>query len=296
MLCALRVSGVASAPAAVPTLADHPSAHPPRVRASYTLLARVDLLQYRLCLCIISHLVPPLVAPTSSINEAHDRTLAGRLWTVAGDAFLSLATGSGTSWTAESPKEPVPPSPAKCTFKAGFDWNEGVDVPFAHASTQQVCCDLCHARAGCQGSTFYQGKCFFKSAADVSKGLKPGKRGVVACVKGSPARPPPPPAPSPSKDDVLTINATVPGDLVTDLQNAGLIDDPLFEVNFRNSSLWHGRTWTYRTTFDTAKLSPTAGSTDVLLVLDGAHQPRPQALALPSADRVLKWYRVLTRR
>lgn len=128
------------------------------------------------------------------------------------------------------------------------------------------------------GSTFYQGKCFFKSAADVSKGLKPGKAGVVACVKGPSARPPPPPVPSPSKNDVITINATVPGDLVTDLQNAGLIGDPLFEVNFRNSSLWHGRTWTYRTTFDTVKLSDATGSTDVLLVLDGAHQPLDQQL------------------
>lgn len=56
---------------------------------------------------------------------------------------------------------------------------------------------------------------------------------------------------------------------MTDLQKAGLIGDPLFEVNFLNSSLWHGRTWTYRTTFDAAKLSAVAGSTDVLLVLDG---------------------------
>lgn len=151
LLCALRVA--AGAPAAVPTLADHP---------------------------------------------------------VAGDAFLSLTTGSGTSWSADSPKHPLAPPAAKCTFKTGFDWNEGVDCPVAPASTQQLCCDLCHARPDCMASTFYQGKCFFKSAADVSKGMKPGKAGVVACVKG-PSAPPAPPAPPPSKDDVLSIDATVPG-------------------------------------------------------------------------------------
>ena len=56
---------------------------------------------------------------------------------VAGDAFLSLTTGSGTSWSADSPKHPLAPPAAKCTFKTGFDWNEGADCPVAPASTQQ---------------------------------------------------------------------------------------------------------------------------------------------------------------
>ena len=47
----------------------------------------------------------------------------------------------------------------------------------------------------------------------------------------------------------LQIDASVPGDLLTDLQNAGQIGDPLVEKNFLNSSLWAARTWTYSTTF-----------------------------------------------
>ena len=41
--------------------------------------------------------------------------------------------------------------------------------------------------------------------------------------------------------DRLTIPATVPGDLVTDLQNAGaLVGDPLTDSNFMNASMWNG--------------------------------------------------------
>jgi beta-galactosidase/beta-glucuronidase len=77
---------------------------------------------------------------------------------------------------------------------------------------------------------------------------------------------------------VLSINTTVPGDLVSDLQAAGWIGDPLFSTNFRNSTFWHGQIWTYRTTFDAASmlssLSPASrGSSspneDVVLVMDG---------------------------
>ena len=72
---------------------------------------------------------------------------------------------------------------------------------------------------------------------------------------------------------VRTINATVPGDLVSDLQAAHWIGDPLFETNFRNSTFWHGQTWTYRTVFDAASLLHPAAKgspgNDVMLVMDG---------------------------
>jgi len=48
--------------------------------------------------------------------------------------------------------------------------------------------------------------------------------------------------------DAATMAATVPGDVITDLQVAGLIGDPLFELNFKNATLW-SRTWTYTKTF-----------------------------------------------
>mgnify|MGYP001425052932 CR=1 FL=1 len=69
----------------------------------------------------------------------------------------------------------------------------------------------------------------------------------------------------------LTIPASVPGDLLTDLQTAGQISDPLREKNFLNSSIWQSHVWTYAHKFS---LSPsvlrdvTSGGR-VLLVFDG---------------------------
>eukprot|EP00439_Symbiodinium_sp_Y106_P013213 s7315_g1.t3 len=46
-----------------------------------------------------------------------------------------------------------------------------------------------------------------------------------------------------------SIKASVPGDLLTDLQVAGKIGDPLYELNFLNSSIWSEQTWTFSTNF-----------------------------------------------
>ena len=48
--------------------------------------------------------------------------------------------------------------------------------------------------------------------------------------------------------NAASMAGTVPGDVITDLQNAKLIGDPLFELNFKNATLW-SRTWTYTKTF-----------------------------------------------
>jgi beta-mannosidase len=63
-----------------------------------------------------------------------------------------------------------------------------------------------------------------------------------------------------------TIEATVPGDIISDLFSAGRIGNPLFELNFKNHTLWD-LDWTYSTTFD---LPPgwSMGET-MVLVLDG---------------------------
>jgi hypothetical protein len=68
-----------------------------------------------------------------------------------------------------------------------------------------------------------------------------------------------------------SIRATVPGDLITDLQVAGLIGDPLYELNWQNSSLWDDHVWTYTKTFalGAAQLRALAsGAGDTLLVFD----------------------------
>merc|ERR1719261_2238866 len=48
----------------------------------------------------------------------------------------------------------------------------------------------------------------------------------------------------------LTIPAKVPGDLISDLYAAGQIGNPLYEMNWLNSSIWDHYAWTYATTFE----------------------------------------------
>ena len=71
---------------------------------------------------------------------------------------------------------------------------------------------------------------------------------------------------------VKAIKGSVPGDLITDLQAASLVGDPLFELNFKNATMWDHYTWTYSTTFRIAapvlERLRSAGS-GVLLVFDG---------------------------
>lgn len=71
----------------------------------------------------------------------------------------------------------------------------------------------------------------------------------------------------------LNITATVPGDVITDLQRAGIIPDPWVDVNFLdNRTLWDiaARAWTYSTT---VTLPPPGASPDptapLLLVFEG---------------------------
>ena len=65
----------------------------------------------------------------------------------------------------------------------------------------------------------------------------------------------------------------MPGDLISDLQRAGLVGDPLFEDNFLNGSrTWHLPHWDYTKKFqlDGALLqSGAAAGARTVLVLDG---------------------------
>lgn len=49
-------------------------------------------------------------------------------------------------------------------------------------------------------------------------------------------------------DNALTIPASVPGDLITDLAAAGVIGDPIFELTFLDG-IWDDGNWTYTTHF-----------------------------------------------
>ena len=66
-----------------------------------------------------------------------------------------------------------------------------------------------------------------------------------------------------------SINASVPGDILTDLQHAGVVPDPYFNSTWSEPSFvasWNVGTWTYRKSFN----SPAAASgAAALLVFDG---------------------------
>lgn len=60
--------------------------------------------------------------------------------------------------------------------------------------------------------------------------------------------------------------ASVPGDLISDLEHAGLLGDPLFSQNWRSqANLWNSTTWDYSRTFAT----PFSPLPSTLLVFDG---------------------------
>eukprot|EP00729_Bicosta_minor_P029884 gene29884-4514_t len=153
---------------------------------------------------------------------------------IAADAVTYL---DGT-WTATA----AGTTSGKCTFTEGQDWTKSGGGPSgtaARASTRQDCCDLCAQEPACVKAVFiennkYPESCWLKEAADIAGGAVK-KSGVVSCSKVSST--PSPPA--------FTIKAKVPGDLITDLQTAALVGDPLYELNFKNATMWDSYVWTY---------------------------------------------------
>ena len=75
------------------------------------------------------------------------------------------------------------------------------------------------------------------------------------------------------------MRATVPGDIITDLQRAGVVPDPYHNTNWRDPAFiaaWNTGTWSYTIEFDTrpswtggAGGDAGAASTAILLVFDG---------------------------
>ena len=66
----------------------------------------------------------------------------------------------------------------------------------------------------------------------------------------------------------IVVGASVPGDIITDLQHGGIIGDPLYERVWKNA-IWDLETWTYTLSFDLALSAPLASLSAVLLVFDG---------------------------
>ena len=65
----------------------------------------------------------------------------------------------------------------------------------------------------------------------------------------------------------VVVPSTVPGDIITDLQRAGMVGDPMYGVNWRDQSgVWAKESgWSFTRIFDYR----TVASPSVLLVLDG---------------------------
>jgi hypothetical protein len=83
--------------------------------------------------------------------------------------------------------------------------------------------------------------------------------------------PPHPPSPPPPPPLARVMNATVPGDVISDLQRAGIVGDPYFDTNWtepRFVEAWNSGIWTYTKTFERPQTAGDAGGS-VLLVLDG---------------------------
>ena len=76
----------------------------------------------------------------------------------------------------------------------------------------------------------------------------------------------------------LAISATVPGDIITDLQRAAVVPDPYFNVSWRDPrhvDAWANGTWTFERRFDYLPVATAIDPLHVLLVFDsikmGAH-------------------------
>ena len=188
------------------------------------------------------------------LTVAHGATAEGlRADPIAGASLQYL---DGSDWTASA--EQVESLPG-CKFVPNLDFAIGDRGEHGKAQSKEDCCAQCHARVGCVASVFAGTQCWYKTAAEVSK---PGPSGhpTMACVH-------------PTKVvGQLSLPATVPGDLISDLLRNGLIGEPLFEANFLNgSSTWNLPRWLFTKLFDLGGdfLQSSAADGVSLLVFDG---------------------------
>ena len=182
---------------------------------------------------------------------------------VAGTSLQYLTSSAGQTWTAAADGLP-PPAGCHCSTVPGASTRtvtvlasgqlEGVRSP-------EACCVACWAEALCTAALHDGSSCLLETlpsygvATVEATSLAGGMR--TRCTRRRDGAP-----------RTLQIPALVPGDLLTDLQAAGQIGDPLYEKNFLNASLWSAHTWTYRVAF-TPDAAVAAAGGRVLLVFDG---------------------------
>lgn len=134
-------------------------------------------------------------------------------------AFHCRVTVATHSWALKAAGNPT----GSCTFVDGQDWSGAGGAASGHpvrAATEADCCNACIDHPDCAVAVFISGgggeACWVKTAADMAGGSK-HKKGVTSCkvTRGPPGA------------GAYSITGKVPGDLITDLEAAGLVGDPL---------------------------------------------------------------------
>uniref|UniRef100_A0A7S0IZA9 beta-mannosidase n=1 Tax=Calcidiscus leptoporus TaxID=127549 RepID=A0A7S0IZA9_9EUKA len=147
-------------------------------------------------------------------------------------------------------------APNGCSYTSDADWLPSASLAaLSGVATAGECCALCWSETLCAASVFVGSDktCFLKEDLTGGSIARPQH---VSCVKKRGA------APS------LVIKAQVPGDLLTDLERAGQIGNPLYEKNFLNDTLYQQHNWTYATHFGLPDAHLSTGGR-IQLVFDG---------------------------
>ena len=166
---------------------------------------------------------------------------------------------NGADWLAEGFTRSTAGN-TTCTFEVGVDYNPGAPAvlatPVAYHGNQQQCCRLCGNSPTCAVAIWCPStnQCYFKPESDLAH--RATGQNTTACLL------------PPLTERRLSMAATVPGDLVTDLERAGVVGDPLLDTNFQDEARsWSGRDWVLSKTFTPPPAL--AAAAHVLLVFDG---------------------------
>ena len=192
---------------------------------------------------------------------------------VAASFVQSLDTQTHHVWQLVSDGGLLP----SCSYEVGLDFQpaEGAKaashggelgrkrskqgIKHSNVVSRAACCEACLRDSMCAVAVWVEAPqlCWSKTASD-SVGGAVSREGRVSC------------RPQFRSEAPLVLPAVVPGDLITDLQRSGLVGDPYYELNFFNSSVWHLRSWSYRTTFELHRTAPPFPRGSALtLILEG---------------------------
>jgi hypothetical protein len=167
---------------------------------------------------------------------------------IAGSNLMYVdSTNANVEWTVSSTilqrrslrKRNIYNDQLKCTFQQNKDIeHNGSVLSTITAHNEEDCCRACVSTPICYAAVLYQGQCYLKGKSSM-KQTPVVSKGRSLCI----------PVEKPV-ETFVSIPASVPGDLLSDLLASNLIEEPYYELNFKNSSLWNDNVWTYSTTFD----------------------------------------------